>query len=105
MSRGGGSRRGQSGCAILGESRLRTRSFQGNGTGWRGEPEDHDQAPGFARALAELELEAANGMRNRVAHGYEDAIVEIVLNAARHDVPKLRAAVEKILSDAGEDLA
>ncbi|MBP0615012.1 hypothetical protein J6595_05400 [Jiella sp. KSK16Y-1] len=40
-----------------------------------------------------------------MAHGYEDAIVEIVLNAARHDVPKLRAAVEKILSDAGEDLA
>ena len=40
-----------------------------------------------------------------MAHGYDDVIVEIVVNAARHDVPKLRAAVEQILIDAGEDLS
>lgn len=61
--------------------------------------------PDFALQHADLELEAAYGMRNRLAHGYDDVIVEIVVNAARHDVPKLRAAVEKILTDAGEDLA
>lgn len=59
----------------------------------------------FARDHVDLELEAAYGMRNRLAHGYDDVIVEIVVNAARHDVPKLRTAVEKILINAGEDLS
>ncbi|WAP68115.1 HepT-like ribonuclease domain-containing protein [Jiella pelagia] len=61
--------------------------------------------PDFARGRVDLELEAAYGMRNRLAYGYDDVIVEIVVNAARHDVPKLRAAVEKILIDAGEDFS
>lgn len=61
--------------------------------------------PDFARGHVDLELEAAYGMRNRLAHGYDDVIVEIVVNAARRDVPKLRAAIEKILIDAGEDLS
>lgn len=50
-------------------------------------------------------LQAAYGMRNRLAHGYDDIIVQIVVNTGRHDIPALRATVERILTDAGEPLS
>ncbi|MAU94633.1 MAG: hypothetical protein CMP81_01905 [Fulvimarina sp.] len=61
--------------------------------------------PSFAEQNEALELQAAYGMRNRLGHGYDDIIVQIVVNTGRHDIPALRAAVERILTDAGEPLS
>ncbi|WP_158555222.1 HepT-like ribonuclease domain-containing protein [Fulvimarina endophytica] len=61
--------------------------------------------PGFAAAHPELELLAAYTMRNRLVHGYDDVIVAIVVATGRRDIPVLKAALEPILSEAGEDVA
>jgi uncharacterized protein with HEPN domain len=67
------------------------RHLQIIGEAARGVPED-------VRILApEIPWSNIIGMRNILVHGYFDIDTDIVWNAATHDVPAIKPAVEKLL--------
>ena len=67
------------------------RHLQIIGEAARGVPED-------VRALVpEVPWSNIIGMRNILVHGYFDIDTDIVWNAATHDVPAIKPAVEQLL--------
>ncbi|MGH2550554.1 MAG: HepT-like ribonuclease domain-containing protein [Thermomicrobiales bacterium] len=55
----------------------------------------------FAERNPELPLRPANGLRNRLAHGYRDVNLETVWNAIERDLSRLREQVLAILEKTG----
>ena len=51
-----------------------------------------DDEPGLSARLPDMGL--AVGLRNRLIHGYDKVIDAVVVNTVRHDLPRLRAALE-----------
>ena len=61
--------------------------------------------PVFANEHPELELRAAYGMRNRLAHDYESSDLAVVWDTTCHLVPVLVGQIRKKLQEVDDDLA
>jgi uncharacterized protein with HEPN domain len=59
----------------------------------------HRADPGLEEAIPEIHLIV--GMRNRLAHAYDDIENALIWDTAIHDVPVLREKLETYLADAG----
>jgi uncharacterized protein with HEPN domain len=55
--------------------------------------------PDFAAAHPELPLTLASDMRNALSHGYFKIDLQIVWKTIQHDLPRLQAVVQTLLSD------
>ena len=51
-----------------------------------------DDEPELRKRIPELEL--AIGLRNRLIHGYDRVLHEVVVDTVRRDLPRLRALLE-----------
>jgi uncharacterized protein with HEPN domain len=55
--------------------------------------------PDYAVAHPELPLKLAGDMRNALSHGYFKIDLQIVWKTIQHELPRLKAVVQSLLSD------
>ncbi len=59
----------------------------------------------FAARHSDIPWQVMYTMRNRVSHGYDTIDLEIVWQTIQHDLPGLRAQIQRALADiSGQDL-
>lgn len=63
----------------------------------------HQQAPEFVAAHPSLPWRQMRDMRNRMIHRYFDVNVDVVLDTAKNDLPKLKQQIGRLLTDLKRD--
>jgi len=61
------------------------------------------QAPEFVAAYPSLPWHEMRAMRNRMIHNYFDINMDVLLGTVKHDLPKLKPQIERLLFDVKQD--